>query len=336
MLGCRMSCRAVLPFLVLVIASALATGQSTPHARITKQTREQIVHAFAYDLVYVRTNFPMGKVGLKLRNGTLTPNGPELQQLMSLWGPAAKAGDQARITDIVFKDDHIHFEINGGPIKKQKWYQRIQVQGAAGSAPVVPSDSNANARGSFVDLYFDKYIPEITGPELKEALRPVFDFDSKSPLTAYLETVPPKVKDAIQKHQVLVGMNHEMVIYAKGRPPKKIRERPEEVEYEDWIYGTPPQDVDFVRFVGDEVVRVETMKVDGQKIVRTEKEVDLPAPALASKQPQERPANAPTLRRPGEEMPDSTPQNPSRVPPVGAPPPPPDKSPGPNFVGYIN
>jgi hypothetical protein len=329
-----MPCRVVRLFLVLLISPVLAAAQAGPPAHISKQTREQIVHVFAYDLVYVRTNFPMGKVGLKLRKGTLTPNGQELQQLMSLWGPAAKPGDQARITDIVFKDDHIHFEINGGPIKKQKWYQRIQIQGAGGSTPVAPSDSNANARGSFVDLYFDKYVPEITGPELKEALRPVFDFDSKSPLTAYLETVPPKVKDAIQNHQVLVGMNHDMVIYAKGRPPKKIRERPEEVEYEDWIYGTPPQDVDFVRFVGDEVVRVETMKVNGQKIVRTEKEVDLAAPALASKQPQERPANAPTLRRPGEEMPDAIPQNPSRVPPTGAPPPPgTDKTPTPNLVG---
>lgn len=319
--------RAVLLFLVLLIGSALGAAQATPPPRITKQTREQIVHVFAYDLVYIRTNFPMGKVGLKLKDGTLTPSGPELQQLMALWGPAAKPGDQARITDIVFKDDHIHFEINGGPIKKKKWYQHIEIQGAGGSAPISPSDSRANARGSFVDLYFDKYVPEITGPELKEALRPVFDFDSKTPLNAYLETVPPKVKNAIQKHQVLVGMNHDMVIYAKGRPAKKVREHADEVEYEEWIYGTPPQDVDFVRFVGDEVVRVETMKVDGQKIVRTEKEVDLAKPALAAKQP-ERPATAPTLRRPGEEMPDAHPQNPSRVPP-----PPVDKDPAPNLVG---
>jgi len=327
-----MPCRRAVPlFLVLLIGPALALPDNTPPPRITKQTREQIVHAFAYDLVYIRTPFPMGKVGLKLKNGTLTPSGAELQQLMSLWGPAAKPGDQARITDIVFKDDHIHFEINGGPIKKQKWYQHIQISGTGG-APVTPSDSNANARGSFVDLYFDKYIPEMSGPDLKQALRPVFDFDSKTPLDAYLETVSPKVKDAIQKHHVLVGMNHDMVIYAKGRPPKKVRERAEEVEYEDWIYGTPPQDVDFVRFVGDEVVRVETMKVDGQKIVRTEKEVDLAKPALAAKQsPQERPANAPTLRRPGEEMPDAIPQNPSNNPP----PPPPDNSPGPNLVGSL-
>ena len=228
---------------------------------MSKQTRQEIIRAFNSELVYIRSPFPMGKTGLKLKNGVITPSGPELQQKMSLWGPAAKPGDQARITDIVIKDAYIHFEFNGGPVKKQKWYQHIQVGGAGGSVPIAPSDSNANARGSFVDLYFDKYVPEMTGPELKQALRPVFDFDSKTPVEAYLETVPPKIRDAIKAHQVLVGMNRDMVIYSKGRPPKKIREHADEVEFEEWIYGDPPKDVDFVRLVGDEVVRVETMKV---------------------------------------------------------------------------
>ena len=71
-------------------------------------------------------------------------------------------------------------------------------------------------------------------------------------------------------------MNREMVMASKGRPPKKIREKDGETEYEEWIYGEPPQDVDFVRLVGDEVVRLESMKVDGEKIVHTEREVDLP------------------------------------------------------------
>lgn len=319
--------------LVLVISPILAVAQGAPAPHISKQTREQIIHAFDSELVYIRSNFPMGKTGLKLKNGKVSPSGPELQQLMALWGPAAKPGDQARISDIIFKDDHIRFEINGGPVKKQKWYQRIQIQGAGGGTPIAPSDSRANARGSFVDLYFDKYVPEITGPELKQALRPVFDFDSKSPLEAYLETVPPKVKEAIKNHQVLVGMNRDMVIFAKGRAPKKDRERDGETEYEEWIYGTPPQDVDFVRFVGDEVVRVETMTVAGQKVVRTEKEVDLATPAVAKKQPEERPANAPTLRRPGEQMPDADPQYPSPVPqatPQSSPVP--DKNPPPNWI----
>jgi hypothetical protein len=322
----------LLATLLLFLFCSTAPAENTEPPKISKGTRADVIHAFNEELVYIRTSFPMGKTGLKLRNGTVTPTGPELQHLMALWGPAAKPGDRARISDVVIKDDHIRFEINGGPIKKQKWYRHIQISGAGTSVPIAPSDSSANARGSFVDLYFDKYVPEMTGPELKQLLRPVFDFDSKSALDAYLETVSPQVKDAIKNHHVLVGMNHDMVIYGKGRPPKKVRERADEVEYEEWIYGVPPQDVDFVRFVGDEVVRVETMKVGGEKIVRVEKEVDLGEPTVAKKQ-EERPANAPTLRRPGEEMPESNPANPSRTPPVGAPQPTtgPGRDPGPNW-----
>jgi hypothetical protein len=84
-----------------------------------------------------------------------------------------------------------------------------------------------------------------------------------------------KVKEAIKNHHVLVGMNREMVMYAKGRPPKKVREHEEDVEFEEWIYGEPPQDVEFVRFVGDEVVKLETMKVDGTKMVKVDKEISL-------------------------------------------------------------
>ncbi len=317
---------------VLLLTSALAFSGNAPSPRMSKETREQILHAFNAELVYIRTNFPMGKVGLKLRDGNLTPSGTDLQQLMSLWGPAAKPGDQARISDVLIKEDHIHFEINGGPVKKQKWYQHIQVQGATTITPGGNETPSTNARGSFVDLYFDKYVPELTGPELKQLLRPVFDFDAKSPLEAYLETVSPKVKEAITHHNVLVGMNHDMVIFAKGHPPKRVREHDGEVEYEEWIYGNPPQDVDFVRFVGDEVIRVETMKVDGQKMVRVDKEVDVGTETVARKTGGQSPANAPTLRRPGEDMPDTKPQNPSAMPPMGVPDPPtPTGSPGPQW-----
>jgi hypothetical protein len=129
------------------------------------------------------------------------------------------------------------------------------------------------------------------------------------------------------------------VIYAKGRPPKKHREKDGDTEYEEWIYGEPPQDVDFIRFVGEQVVRVEIMKVDGQKIVRTEKEVDINPPATVAKEgeQQTKAPNAPTLRRPGEELPSSA--NPQSAPSSGAPapmPPPqgpttsPGSGPGPN------
>jgi len=225
-----------------------------------------------------------------------------------MWGPAAKNGDAVRITNVIFKDNMVHVEINGGPVKKNKWYQRISVGGAGGETPVAPSDSNANARGSFVDVYFDPYIPEMTGQAFKKVLRPVLDFDSKSTEEAYLETIPPKAKEAIENHKVLVGMNREMVTYAKGRPPKKVREHEEDVEYEEWIYGEPPQDVEFVRFVGDEVVKIETMKVDGTKLVKVDKEISLePVTKIAKDEDTGKPPNAPTLRRAGEETDDSLP-----------------------------
>jgi hypothetical protein len=295
---------------LFIVAMARADNQkpaAPPH--ISKQTRIDLVRAFNAELVYVRSPFPMGKKGLTLKEGKLSPGAEELQQMIAMWGPAAKPGDQARISDIQIKDDLIHFEINGGPVKKQKWYQRIQVAGAGGATPIAPSDPNANPRGSYVDLVFDHYVPDLTPKQLKDLLRPVFDFDAKSAVEAYLETVPAPVKDAIKNHRVLVGMNREMVIYAKGRAPKKVREKDGETEYEDWIYGEPPHDVDFVRLVGDEVVRVETMKVNGEKVIRTEKEVNLePQPSVA-KGPEERPVNAPSLRRPGEETPNPAPSD---------------------------
>jgi hypothetical protein len=315
-------------FWFIPLAMVSADDQKSPApSRLSKQTRMDLVRTFNAELVYIRSPFPMGRKGLTLKDGKISPDGPELERMMAMWGPSAKPGDQARITEVLIKDDRIHFEINGGPTKKQKWYQHIEVGGSGGSVPIAPSDSNANPRGSYVDLVFDHYVPDLSPQQLKDLLRPVFDFNAKSAVEAYLDTVPPKVKEAILNHQILVGMNREMVIYAKGRAPKKIREKDGETEYEDWIYGEPPETVDFVRLVGDEVVRVETMKVNGEKIVRTEKEVILaPPPTVAkgSEQPEARPVGAPTLRRPGEEPADSSPKTyPSKGPTAPAPLPPP-------------
>jgi len=286
---------------------------------LTEQHRLELIRIFNSDLVYIRTQFPMGKTGLTLKNGKMSPSGATLQRQLALWGPSVKPGDRAIITRMDLKNDRIHFEINGGPVKKEKWYQHIQVGvGVSQVTPGGPDDATNNPRGSYVDLVFDHHLPDLTVEQVKDLLWPVFDFDSKSALEAYLESVPPKAKEAIQNHHVLVGMNREMVIYAKGRPEKKIREKDDETEYEDWIYGEPPQDVDFIRVVGDQVVRVETMKVGGEKIVRTEKEIDLGGPAVATDaQRESQTVKAPSLRRPGEAAPDAPPGtgNGSTVPP---------------------
>ena len=297
-----------------------------------RQTRIEIIRDFEAQLVYARTTFPMGTKGLVLRQGAIYPNGDELRTALAIWGPAIKPGDPAHISFVQIKPDHIHFEINGGPIHRKKWYQHVQVSGSGGSVQAPQDNSQTNPHGSYVDLYFAKYVPEMTAQQLRDLLLPVFDFNARNPEQAYLDTVPPKVKEAILAHHVLVGMNQEMVVHAKGRPPKKVRERDGETVYEEWIYGEAPADVDFVRMVGDEVVRVETMKVNGEKIVRTEKEVILQQPDREAKQePQERPRSAPSLRRPGEDEDDAPkPANSAApLPPYQPDPPaPPGKGPG--------
>ena len=263
--------------LLLIPAHAFSGDQkpAAPPAHLSKENRTDIVRTFTAYLVFAHTAFPMGMQGLRLKNGVVSPSPDEMQPMMMEWGAAAKPGDRAIISAVIVKPDRIRFEINGGPVRKKKWYQRIEVSGTAGPVPTGPgSDSETNMHGSFVDLIFDQYVPDLTVTQIKNLLHPVFDFQAKSALEAYLETVPPKVKDAIQHHHVLVGMDRDMVIYAKGRAPKKDREKDGETEYEEWIYGEPPQEVDFVRFVGDEVVRVETMTVTGEKVVRSRKRVE--------------------------------------------------------------
>jgi len=299
--------------------AAPAIPANAPH--MSKQTRYEIIRDFETQLVYSRTSFPMGTKGLDLKDGQLTPNGQELDQLLALTGPSIRPGDPAHISYVRIKGNCIHFDLNGGAIRRKKWYQHIEVAGANGEpVPLANDQSVNNPHGSYLDIYFDKYVPEMTPVQLRALVYPALDFNARSKEQAYLDTVPPKVKQAILAHHVLVGMNSEMVLHAMGKPPKKDREKDQTgTEYEEWIYGQPPQDVDFVRFIGDEVVRVETMKIDGQKIVRTQKEVILAKPEdeEAKKQDQDRPANAPSLRRPGESqenVPNPGSGNPSSVP----------------------
>ncbi len=299
---------------------------NAPH--MSKDTRYNIIRDFETQMVYARATFPMGSKGLILKDGVTIPNGEQLQQALALYGPAIKPGDPVHLSFVQIKNDHIRFEINGGPVRRKKWYQRVQVYGTAGT-PVNPDsdDPIQNPHGSYLDLGFDKYVPEMTAQQLRDLLYPVLDFTAHNKEEAYLDTVPPKVKEAIKNHYVLVGMNTEMVIHAMGKPPTKDREKDSSgADYEEWIYGKPPQDVNFVRIVGDEVVRVETMKVGGQKIIRTAKEVDLSPPekTAEAKKPEDRPANAPSLRRPGEDSQD-VPNPADGASPM--PPPPPADSP---------
>ncbi|MGB8130740.1 MAG: hypothetical protein WCG81_13180 [Candidatus Angelobacter sp.] len=307
--------------------------------KLADGTKMQLIRVMDAEFVHVRKNLPLGEKDLVIApDGLVKPGDAQLYRQAQTYGAAAKLGDRVQITNIVFKEKSIYFEINGGPKKKTKWYQRVEISGMGGSTG--GADPNqAQPTGAAVTLEFKKHVPEMTGAELKQMLTPVLDFSVKTAAEVFVDTLPPKIREAVKKHEVLVGMNHDMVVMAKDRPEQKVREKDDKgKEYEEWIYGAPPKDVVFVRFTGDEVTQVKTAKVGGQIVVKTEKEVDVKdgVPTLAAlkssdspqdvngaPQQEQQPTHRPSLKRP-DEQPDpmvqqagggsSTPQSPSAEP----------------------
>ncbi len=117
-----------------------------------------------------------------------------------------------------------------------------------------------------------------------------------------------------------------MVLFAKGAPDTKTREMDGQMPFEEWIYGKPPEEVDFVRINGNRVIRVEIAK-DGRAPPDLHQGCGLghdahrrhagmtaattPAPSKegdVERDPNKQaPAAPPSLRKPGEKLPsDST------------------------------
>jgi hypothetical protein len=131
------------------------------------------------------------------------------------------------------------------------------------------------------------------------------------------------LKDAILNHHVLVGMSTEMVLFAKGQPDGKTRETDGKKPFEEWIYGKPPQPVEFVRFDGNHVIRLEVARMGETPVFFTKDEVagllrtdgtPLEAGGEANtrvakvgdveRDPDtQAPAPPPSLRNPGEKLP---------------------------------
>ena len=297
------------------------------HPPLTKQTRLELIRTMQAEFGFAKHLFPKGEKGLQLTSsGQISPDDQSIMMQVASNGPAARPGDKLQITDVVIKGSEIVFDINGGSKKKGHWYDHIEVGGGGGMVPVHQEKGVIN-KGCTLALVFPKYVPEMTAADVKKLLSPLIDFTVKSPTQAYLDTLPPKLKQSIESHQALVGMNKEMVIEALGRPPKRIRESDGNVDYEEWIYGEPPGDVQFVRFVNEEVTRVEHSQVGGLRDIKTAREVkvnavtgaatmiDPNAPqTAAAAQPTEaaqtaevkKPPKAPTMRRPGEQPEDQT------------------------------
>src|ERR1043165_3685310 len=90
---------------LLLVASVCWAKSEQPSSAVSEQHRVELIRTFNSDLVYIRTKFPMGKVGLTIKDGKLSPSGADLDRLLAIYGPSVKPGDRAMITQFVIKGD---------------------------------------------------------------------------------------------------------------------------------------------------------------------------------------------------------------------------------------
>ncbi len=287
---------------------------------VLQRTKLQLVRVLEAEQGFAMRPLPRGSKGIVLvANGAANPNGAEYVKALQHNGIAFQAADRVMITDMKIYPDKIVFELNGGPDQKHRILRHISV-GAGGVMVPLARDDGQEPTGVRITLQFEKFVPEMTGTQVMELLQPLVDFKLKTPVQAYTDTLPPQLKEAILAHHVLVGMNPEMVIYALGKPDSKSREREGQMPFEEWIYGEPPKDVEFVRFNGNRVIQVEDAKLGQPPIIRKTDEmgdywsttpsqtaniheVKLGDTSAASRDQESAQKAPPTLRKPGETLP---------------------------------
>ncbi|HUI82270.1 MAG TPA: hypothetical protein VLY24_30315 [Bryobacteraceae bacterium] len=243
-----MRVRATLAILGLLPSISLASNNLTVEDRI------ELTRGLMSEFANVKVLLPRSKKPLDFDvNGTWDKKAWE--EAAKQFGAAARNGDQIQITRIAIQDDAIVFEINGGIKSGRKWYDGIQV--GVGTTNPVPHGDRTGSAGTYIALEFHKPLDPIKSAEVKKILAPIFDFDRHSATELYVDTLPPEVKQAISEKRVTVGMTHEQVLLAVGRPTHKSRETDKEGnEEEDWVFGQPPGKISFVTFHGDKVVKV--------------------------------------------------------------------------------
>ena len=295
------------------------------NTELDPKTRIELMRLLQAEQGFAMRPFPRGHKGLTLvANGKLEPAGEPYLKMTTDEGLSAKPGDRVVLTDVKIEHGKIIFDLNGGPDAKHRFLRHVQV-GAGPSLNPVVQDNEQEPTGSRLTLTFEKHIPELTGAEVKQLLSPLISFDVKTPVQAFTDTLPTKLKDAILNHHVLVGMSVDMLLFAKGAPETKTREMDGQMPIEEWIYGKPPKDVEFVRVNGNRVIRLEVAKMGESPVIFTKDEVEglmrtdgtalMPAtdgPHLAKVGDVEHdpdtqaPAAPPSLRKDGEKLPSDT------------------------------
>ena len=286
-------------------------------AAMTERTRRDLLRFLTAEQGFAMRPLPVGNLTLHA-NGEMQPAGSDYVNELHSKGISVNAAGRVTITDVKIHEDRIVLDFNGGPEHKHRYLRHVSIGADPTYTTPIVRDDEQQPTGSRITLIFHHAVPEVTGMQVESLLKPIVDFGVKTPLEAYTDTLPPFLKQAITTHHVLIGMNTDMLLSARGEPNSKIREMDGQMPFEEWIYGQPPAEVEFVRINGNRVIRVEDASVGKTPVVRTAdemgdywstqpnphlREVKLGDQAPAAAAEQDAKDGAPTLRNPGEKLP---------------------------------
>jgi hypothetical protein len=244
---------------ILLVGVLLASGPwlvADTKDPITPESRVNLIRTLGSEFVSLKVPLPINKTGLVVNsNGDFDWKKNEDESARA--GQFIAPGITVQVTGIAINDDRIVFEVNGGGKKKKKRFlERVQVGAGGGTRPIANPTVQAPPEGSYVTIKFEKVVPNLTPDQVKEILSSVLDFSKKSATKTFIESVPDEFKEAVKSKQAAVGMDKELVLATLGRPLKRIREKKDDVQTEDWIYGERPQKVTFVTFLDGKVISV--------------------------------------------------------------------------------
>lgn len=292
-----------------VVTEFHPTHVSLPDSPLDERGHLDLVRNLEAEQGFAHRELPLGAGIELLANGKMTPRDEEYKRMLYAKGVSASPGDRMEVSKLDFKPDRILIDFNGGPYAKHRFLSHLSLNGmqVAQGGPI--------ATGCRVTLIFEGGVPDVTAAEVKALLDPLVDFKAKTSAEAYADTLPPEVRDAVEAHEILVGMTRRMVLSSLGEPHTKHREHTgsdESALYEEWIYGVTPKPIQFVRFQNDRVVRLEIAELGKPLKIREKNEIGVErGPTLQARTivngDQHKGADAgsnaappPTLRRPGD------------------------------------
>ncbi|HEY4356455.1 MAG TPA: hypothetical protein VGN16_11955 [Acidobacteriaceae bacterium] len=239
-----------------VVTEFHPTHIEIPTQPLDEKGRQELLRDLEAEQGFAHRELPLGAGLTLIANGKMTPGEEQFKQMLYKKGQSVGPGDRVAITSLKFEADRIVIDLNGGPYAKHRFLSHISINDIQ-LAPQGPI-----ATGCRITLVFEGGLPQVTAAEVKALLDPLVDFHAKTSDEAYADTLPTKAREAVEAHEILVGMDKRMVLASVGAPHDKHREHvdgddPNSPQFEEWIYGEPPQATQFVRFRNGRVVRLE-------------------------------------------------------------------------------